>query len=65
MDQQKVQDCVEALCHSGCDMVRATIYAIEAGQDIAQTQGLEGEEASAVLKELKAIMSVYDSRDSA
>ena len=62
MDQQKVQDCVEALCHSGCDMVRATISAMEAGQTIAQTDGLEQDEAGAVLKELKAIMSVYDSR---
>lgn len=63
MDQQKVQDCVEALCHSGCEMVRATISAMEEGQSIAQTQGLEMDEAHLVLNELKAIMSVYDSRD--
>ncbi|MDH5360682.1 MAG: hypothetical protein OEX03_08970 [Gammaproteobacteria bacterium] len=63
MNQQKVQDCVEALCHSGCDMVRATITAMEAGQSIVQTEGLAHDEADLVLDELKAIMSVYDSRE--
>lgn len=64
MDQQKVQDCIEALCHSGCEMVRATISAMEEGQSIAQTQGMAEDEVNVVLSELKAIMSVYDSRDS-
>jgi len=63
MNQQKVQDCVEALCHSGCEMVRATISAMEAGQSIAQTQGMAQDEVNVVLSELKAIMSVYDSRE--
>ena len=62
MDQEKVQDCVEALCHCGCEMVRATISAMEEGQSIAQTEGLENDEAHLVLNELKAIMSVYDTR---
>lgn len=64
MNQQKIYDCVEALCQSGCDMVRATIGAMESGQDIAQTQGLAHEEERAVLRELKTIMAVYDQRPS-
>ncbi|MBD3671563.1 MAG: hypothetical protein HUJ29_12410 [Gammaproteobacteria bacterium] len=64
MDQHKIQECVEALCQSGCEMVRATISAMEDGQSIAQTCGLKQDEASAVLNELKTIMSVYDRRNS-
>jgi hypothetical protein len=64
MNQQKIHDCVEALCQSGCDMVRATIGAIESGQAIAQTQGLAQEEEIAVLRELRTIMAVYDQRAS-
>jgi hypothetical protein len=64
MNQQKIYDCVEALCQSGCDMVRATIGAMESGQVIAQTEGLAREEEHAVLRELKTIMAVYDQRAS-
>lgn len=59
---QKVTECVETLCEAGCDAVRATIKAMEAGHEVAQTTGLSGEQQDRVLEELKAIMAVYDVR---
>lgn len=56
----KVHQCVEALCNNGCEAVRATIGALESGQDIKQTEGMEQDEREAVLRELQAIMAVYD-----
>ncbi len=58
----KVQQCVEALCQNGCDVVRATIHALERGLPVAQTDTMSDQERKAVLCELKAIMSVYDAR---
>ncbi|MFA5529478.1 MAG: hypothetical protein WDA11_02310 [Thiohalomonadaceae bacterium] len=55
-------ECIEALCRSGCAAVRATIQALEQGQDVAQVRGLPSEERRAILEELKTIMAVYDAR---
>jgi len=60
MESEKVTRCVESLCQSGCDAVRATIRAMEAGEPVAQSEGLSTEERQAVLVELQAIMAVYD-----
>ncbi|MBD3610160.1 MAG: hypothetical protein HUJ30_06390 [Gammaproteobacteria bacterium] len=62
MDHQRVHECVEVLCQSGCDMVRATISAMESGMSPSQVSDLKRDEANLVLNELKAIMSVYDER---
>lgn len=62
MVSEKVNQCVEALCMTGCDAVRATIKTLEEGLTVAQTEGLDEEERRAVLNELKAIMAVYDDR---
>ncbi len=62
-NSNKVQQCVEALCQSGCDAVRATIHALERGLSVVQTDAMSDQERNAVLCELKAIMSVYDARD--
>lgn len=56
----QVNQCVEALCQSGCEMVRATIKAMEEGLPIVQTDGLSAQEKQQVLDELRAIMAVYD-----
>jgi hypothetical protein len=61
-NSDKVQECVEALCQNGCIAVRATIDALELGMPVAQTDGMQPEERSAVLAELKSIMAVYDDR---
>ncbi len=39
-----VQQCVEALCQSGCDAVRATIHALERGLPVAQTDTMTDQE---------------------
>ena len=60
MDSSKVNQCVEALCQCGCEVVRATIDSMELGLSPVQTQGLEKDEIASVLCELKSIMAVYD-----
>ncbi|MEJ2346292.1 MAG: hypothetical protein P8076_04260 [Gammaproteobacteria bacterium] len=59
-DLNRVQQCVEALCLNGCEAVRATILALEEDVPVSQTEGLDREQRAAVLRELKAIMAVYD-----
>lgn len=58
-DFDRVQQCVEALCLNGCEAVRATIRALENGVPVVQTEGMDGTQRAAVLRELKAIMAVY------
>jgi len=60
MDKLKINQCVESLCHCGCDAVRATITSMEMGLQSEQTRDLDKQEFSAVLEELRSIMSVYD-----
>ncbi|WP_127478450.1 hypothetical protein [Sulfurivermis fontis] len=59
-DNDGTSQCIEALCQLGCDSVRNTIAALEAGQPVAQMDGLDAEQRRRVLTELKAIMAVYD-----
>lgn len=59
-DSSGIHQCVETLCQLGCDGVRRTIAALEAGQPVAQVEGLDAEQRQRVLAELKAIMAVYD-----
>lgn len=59
---ERVQRCVEFLCSSGCAAVRATIAALERGQPVCATEGLDEAERRAVLGELKVVMAVYDRR---
>jgi hypothetical protein len=62
MDQNKVSQCVDALCLNGCEAVRALIRTMEADIALQETAGLDEEEKHAVLTELQAIMAVYDAR---
>ena len=59
-DIEQINQCIDAICTCGCDVVRATIKAMESGTEIAQTSSLSSEQQQQVLKELKAVMSVYD-----
>ena len=54
-----IQSCVEALCEKGCKAVWEDIAMLEEGERLPETRKLSTEENRAVLKELKAIMSVY------
>ena len=62
MVSSKVNQCVEALCKSGCETVRVTISNMEMGVELEQTRELDEQETTIVLNELKAIMAVYDDR---
>ena len=57
--EKKIAACVEAICGKGCRAVRADILALENGQVLQETKGLDRENRRKVLKELKAIMAVY------
>ena len=59
---QIVQTTVESLCNEGCEAVRSYIREIENQQPVQQLTGLSAAEQLLVLKELRAIMAVYDSK---
>ena len=60
MDQHLVEKCVEAVCRKGCRAVWSDIDALEAGKALPEVQGLSRAEVRAVVRELKAVMSVYE-----
>lgn len=62
-DQDKYQQCLEAICGSGCEAVRATIEAMEENQEVSQTSSLDEDQRRTILEDLKAIMAVYDDRE--
>ena len=55
-----VQSCVESICELGCERVNEIIVLIEAGKAVDEISALDHDEQSRVLRELKAIMAVYD-----
>ncbi|VFM94988.1 MAG: hypothetical protein BECKG1743D_GA0114223_108161 [Candidatus Kentron sp. G] len=54
-----VDGCVEALCQQGCRSVLDKITVLERGEHIPETVAIGEVGRSAVLEELKSIMSVY------
>ncbi len=60
LDAERVNRFIETLCARGCNAVRDTITALESGAAPGITGELNDEEREAVLRELKAIMAVYD-----
>ena len=59
-EPDKVELCLEALCLQGCSKVFAKIEILKKGQEIQETLSLSKTERKSVLKELEAIMAVYD-----
>jgi hypothetical protein len=59
-EPDKVELCIEALCLQGCNRVFTKIEALKKGQEIRETASLSELERQTVLKELEAIMAVYD-----
>lgn len=57
----RIQSAIESICELGCDRVNEVIAALESGDTVAQTKNLDAPDQQWVLKELKAIMAVYDS----
>ena len=60
MDQAKINSCVDVLCHKGCREVNRAIAVLELNEPLPETDGLNTVECEEVLRELKAIMAVYD-----
>lgn len=60
LNQRLVEQCVENLCHKGCRAVWSDIDALEAGEAVPEAKGLSRGEIRAVVRELKAVMSVYE-----
>jgi hypothetical protein len=59
MLNRQVEHAVELLCHQGCRAVWGVIHALERGEVLPETAGLDEREVKAVVGELRAIMSVY------
>jgi len=57
-----LQSCVETICARGCTHVREVIRHLEARQTPPELRSLNPDERETVLRELKAIMAVYDAR---
>jgi hypothetical protein len=56
---------LESLCEKGCRHVWHDIDALERGQELQETKGLNDTERRWLLAELKQIMAVYGDRCSA
>jgi len=56
-----VQSKIESICELGCDRVNDIIDALERGNSVMETAGLDKTDRQRVLLELKEIMAVYDS----
>jgi hypothetical protein len=57
---RKVESCIETLCQRGCEQVSGYIEALEMGEDFPEVAHLSIQERRAVLRELVAIMDVYN-----
>lgn len=60
MNQRLVDQCVEKLCHKGCRAVWSDIDALESGELLPEAKGLSASEIREVVRELKAVMAVYE-----
>lgn len=59
MGKDRVEECVESICNKGCQAVRSDIETLERCRALPETVGFSEEETRRLLRELKAIMSVY------
>ena len=57
---QAVETVVESLCQNGCKAVWGYIETLEAGKQLPETMHLDDEQRKEVLKELNAVMAVYE-----
>ena len=63
MKEDNISKAVESICNQGCTSVSSIIEMLEKGEAIEQVSHLSCDELMALLKELKAIMGVYEKRD--
>lgn len=62
MNQQKVNQAIDAICKTGCSSVNAVIATLEAGKTTDGLEDLNSAERDLLARELKAIMAVYEDR---
>ncbi|MDH5471272.1 MAG: hypothetical protein OEY87_08670 [Gammaproteobacteria bacterium] len=62
MNTDNISKAVETICLQGCTSVSGIINALENGETTEHTVHLSYDELMALLKELKAIMAVYEKR---
>ena len=60
MNERLIEQAVENLCKKGCRAVWADIESLEAGRRVPETIGLTHGERDRVVRELKAVMAVYE-----
>jgi len=66
MPNTKTHDYIEQICQQGCGIVRQHIEALEQAtpnQPLKLLQGINKTQQQEILRELKAIMAVYDNKD--
>jgi len=66
MPNTKIQDYIEHICQQGCSVVRLHIESLEhatSNPPVELPQGMDKTQQQEILKELKAIMAVYDNKD--
>lgn len=59
MRSSQIDQCIEALCAKGCRSVRRDIRLLEQGVVLPELASLDDPSRRTVLRELRAIMSVY------
>ena len=59
MHSSQIDQCIEILCAKGCRSVRRDIHLLEQGVVLPELALLDDPARRAVLRELRAIMSVY------
>jgi len=62
MNEDNISKAIDAICHQGCTSVASIIEALEKGKSIEQASHLSYSELIVLLRELKAIMAVYEKR---
>lgn len=63
MDHLPTEQCIETLCHKGCKEVLHLIAEMEQGRMPSEVAHLGDTERQVVLRELKAIMAVYQRKN--
>ena len=58
----EVENCIDAICALGCDVVSAYISALQKGESRPEYQSLDKRQRVSLLQELQSIMSVYGDR---
>jgi hypothetical protein len=59
---RELERVIGQLCEQGCARVREYIRALQHAEDLPEFAGLDAGQRAALLRELQAIMQVYDDR---